>query len=129
MKTALVVLAMVVVAAVGVDQLGDLTQTRSDPYVRGSRSEVTLEVKTRQPFKAPAESAVALWGACAGTVGHRLQAPGVEQAGANTFRLTVKPALGPHARSRLRGCLHDTTIDRVVGRVTSIKMLAPPTEP
>jgi hypothetical protein len=127
MKAALVILAMVVLAAVAVDQLGDLTQTRSDRRIPGSRSEVILRVETRQPFKTSAESAAALWGACSGTVGHRLEPPGLVPAGENMFRLTVAPSLGSHARRRLRGCLDDTTLDRVIGRVTSIRTLAPPT--
>ncbi len=33
---------------------------------------------------------------------------------------TVSPALGPHERKRLTGCLQDATIDRVRGDVLGI---------
>ena len=123
MKTVVVVLALGLLGALAIDQLGDLTQTRHDAYVRGSRSEVVLHVRTRQPFKSTAESASALWGACAGTIGHRMLPPGIVDAGADTFRVVVTPALGTHARQRLRGCLKDTTLDRVKGNVASITEL------
>ena len=33
---------------------------------------------------------------------------------------TLSPAMGPHDRKRLMGCMHDATIDRVRGEVVSI---------
>src|SRR5688572_9129160 len=120
MRTVVIVVVLGLFGAFAVDQLGDLTQTRNDAYVRGSRSEIVLEVHTRQPSKTAAESASALWGACAGTVVHHLQPPGVVDTGDGRFRIVVSPALGTHARQRLRGCLDDVTLDRVKAHVSSI---------
>lgn len=118
-----VILAVGAAAAAGVDALADLTQTRPDVHRAGTRSEVVMTVRTRQPFRTPHESAQALWGACQGTVGHELLDPGVVPTAGGQFRFVVRPALGTHARDRLTGCIEDTTLDRVKGHVVSIREL------
>src|SRR2546423_1216579 len=112
MKTALTLAVLAAAIAVGLDQLADATQTRDDRYRPGSRSEIVLVVHTRQPFRTPAQSADAVWGACQGTIGHRLLPPGLTEATPGQFHFVVTPSLGRHARQRLRGCIEDTTLDR-----------------
>ena len=118
MRRALVILLVAVLAAAVVDALRDRTQTRVDEAVAGSRSVVTFEVDTYDARQPIADSARALWYACNQTVGNRLITLRIGDGG--TGVATVSPALGPHERKRLVGCLRDATIDRVRGDVLGI---------
>jgi hypothetical protein len=123
-RTVLLVLAAAALA-VGIDALADLTQDRPDRVLPGSRSEVVLDVVSRDRGGSALLSAQGLWGACQGTVRHRLLEPGVVELPDGRFRLQTEPALGEHSWRRLQGCLEDTTLDRVKARVVSKHDLAP----
>ena len=121
------VLLLVAMAAVyaGIDVLADLTQDRPDSVQPGTRSEVVLEVRSRDRTGSDRLSAQGLWGACQGTVWQKLVEPGVVEVADGRFRLTTEPGLGEHSWRRLQGCLEDTTLDRVKARVVSKRDLAP----
>jgi len=123
-RAALVVLAMASLT-IGIDTLADLTQDRPDHVVPGSRSEIVLEVDSRDRTGSNGLSAQGLWGACQGTVRQRLAEPGVVPLADGNFLLTTEPALGEHAWRRLQGCLEDATLDRVKARVLDKRDLAP----
>lgn len=129
MKRAVLVLLAVAAVALGVDALADLTQDRPDRILPGSRSEVVLDLESRDRGGSALLSAQGLWGACQGTVHHRLVAPGVVEVADGRFRLLTEPALGEHSWRRLQGCLEDTTLDRVKARVVSKRDLAPAPAP
>lgn len=130
MKRAVLVILAVAAITLGVDTLGDLTQDRPDRIVPGSRSEVVLDVESRDRGGSALLSAQGLWGACQGTVHHRLVAPpGVVEVAEGRFRLMTEPALGEHSWRRLQGCLEDTTLDRVKAQVVSKRDLAPAPAP
>ena len=118
MRKALVILLVAVLAAVAVDTLRDRTQNRVDEAVAGSRSVVTFDVDTQRAPQPIAESARALWYACNQTVANQLIVLRIGDGGNGVA--TVSPALGPHERKRLTGCLQDATIDRVRGDVLGI---------
>ena len=46
--------------------------------------------------------------------------------GEGQFRVTTAPAVGEHAWRRLKGCLEDMTIDRVLARVVSKRDIEAP---
>ena len=125
MKRALLVVLAVAGVVMGIDVLADLTQDRPDRVLPGSRSEVLLEVDSRDRTGSELLSAQGLWGACQGTVYQKLAEPGVTQVAEGQFRLLTEPALGEHAWRRLQGCLEDATLDRVKARVLSKRDLAP----
>jgi hypothetical protein len=125
MKRALLILVAVAALAIGIDALADLTQDRPDQVVPGSRSEIVLDVASRDRGGSDLLSAQGLWGACQGTVHHRLVEPGVVEVSDGRFRLQTQPALGEHSWRRLQGCLEDTTLDRVKARVVTKHDLAP----
>ena len=125
MKRALLVVLAVAGVVMGIDVLADLTQDRPDRVPPGSRSEVVLEVDSRDRTGSELLSAQGLWGACQGTVYQKLAEPGVTQVAEGQFRLLTEPALGEHAWRRLQGCLEDATLDRVKARVLSKRDLAP----
>jgi hypothetical protein len=123
---AIVTVVLVVAGVLVVDMLGDLTQTRGDPIVPGSRSEVTLEVDA-QRYKHDLDAAANhLVAACAGTTGSVVLAdPGVERVESGVYRFTVRPSLGAENRRKLTGCLEDFTVDRLLAQVTSVETIAP----
>ena len=127
MKRTVLLLLAAAAVAVGIDALADLTQDRPDRVVPGSRSEVVLDVASRDRGGSALLSAQGLWGACQGTVHHRLVEPGVVELSDGRFLLHTEPALGEHSWRRLQGCLEDTTLDRVKAHVVSKRDLAPPT--
>jgi hypothetical protein len=123
------VAVLLVVGILGVDELGDLTQSRGDSVPPGSRSEVVLAIDTRD-YRQPVDAAAAnLWGACAGIVRHRLDAAAgfepVAGGDGDEVRFSVEPGLGRNAERKLVGCLEDATLDRVVGDVVSVRLIAP----
>jgi hypothetical protein len=118
MRKALIILLVAVLAAAVVDGLRDRTQNRVDEAVAGSRSIVTFDVDSSDAQQPIVESAQALWYACNQTVANRLIALRIGDSGSGVA--TVSPALGPHERKRLAGCLKDATIDRVRGDVLGI---------
>ena len=125
MKRAVIAVVAVAIMVMGVDFLADLTQDRPDPVLPGSRSEVVLEVRSRDRTGSALMSAQGLWGACQGNVYQRLVEPGVTEVGDGRFRLQTEPALGEHAWRRLQGCLEDATLDRVKARVVDKRDLVP----
>jgi hypothetical protein len=125
-KRALVLVVAAAALALGIDALADLTQDRPDRVLPGSRSEIVLDVDSRDRGGSALLSAQGLWGACQGTVHHRMVDPGVVEVADGRFRLQTEPALGEHSWRRLQGCLEDTTLDRVKARVVSKTDLAPP---
>jgi hypothetical protein len=129
MKRALLLLAAALGLALAVDGLADLTQDRPDRVVAGSRSEILLDLQSRDRGGSALLSAQGLWGACQGTVHHRLAEPGVIEVSDGRFRLVTEPALGEHSWRRLQGCLEDTTLDKVKAHVVSKRDVAPAPQP
>ena len=125
MKRALAVVVVVAALAVGVDVLADLTQDRPDRVLPGTRSEIVLDLKSRDRGGSALLSAQGLWGACQGTVRHRLAEPGVVEVSEGRFRLVTEPALGEHSWRRLQGCLEDTTLDKVKAHVVTKRDIGP----
>jgi hypothetical protein len=125
MKRAVLLLVAAIAVSMGVDALADLTQDRPDRVLPGTRSEIVLDVKSRDRGGSALLSAQGLWGACQGTVRHRLADPGVIEVADGRFRLVTEPALGEHSWRRLQGCLEDTTLDKVKAHVVSKRDIAP----
>lgn len=125
MRRTIVLVVAAAALTLGIDALADLTQDRPDQVVPGSRSEIVLDVSSRDRGGSALLSTQGLWGACQGTVRHRLVEPGVVEVSDGRFRLQTEPALGEHSWRRLQGCLEDTTLDRVKAHVVSKRDLAP----
>ncbi len=124
-RVVLVVLAVAAIAA-GVDTLADMTQDRPDSVAPGSRSEILLDLDSRDRGGSPLRSARGLWGACQGTVWQQAVEPGPVEISDGRFRVVTEPAIGEHSWRRLQGCLEDTTLDRVKAHVVSKRDLLPP---
>lgn len=116
----LVIGAVLVVAVLGI---ADATQNRADGLKSGTRSEVILEVDTRNVHDSEV-AAQGLWGTCQQTVDHK-RLRSFEALGDGRFSIVVEPAIGEHDERRLVGCLEDFTIERVLGDVIEIRDLEP----
>ncbi len=125
MKRALLGIMAVAALFAGIDLLADMTQDRPDRVLPGSRSEIVVEVSSRDRTGSDLLAAQGLWGACQGNVWQRLTEPGAVEVADGRFRFTTEPAVGEHSWRRLQGCLEDTTLDRVKGHVVS-KQDVPP---
>lgn len=118
MRHALALLAAGALTVVGIDALGDLTQTRPDTVVAGSVGVIVFEVSTRTPG-GEAAAAQRLWTACADAETHRTGT--LTAAGGRRFRVETSPAPGTYAFRRLRGCLEDATLDRIRARIVGFR--------
>ena len=114
--------ALAVGAVVGLDVLGDATQTRPDHPNPGAATEVVFDVSVRGS-RDVRQAAQSLWGACLTTM-QRATSPADVTVDDGQATVVVRPALGTHARTRLRGCLEDATLDRILARVVSMEVQA-----
>ena len=111
---------LLVAAVVGLDVLSDATQTRPDAADLAGATTIELAINAKPDAGSLDFVVDGLWGACQHTVKRRVQGDW-EQTGPARFRGTVYPALGEHGRQRLKGCLHDVTIDRVKASVVAME--------
>ena len=127
MKRAVGTLALGVATVVAVMGLAEATQDRRDGPNPGTRSEVVLDVETRDGFERDV-AAQGLWATCQQTVENK-RLESFEALGDGRFSIIVEPAIGENAERRLVGCLEDFTIDRVLGNVIEIRDLEPEPKP
>jgi len=118
------VVAAVVGTGIGtvaaVDYVADRTQTRPDPHVAGVDTIVHLELLGATATRDPQRILGHLWSTCTGPDVFRsrtLPEPTVVHGRGGRVALHVGAHIGEHALARLRGCLNDTTLDRVQARV------------
>jgi len=122
-------IGLVIVAiatAVGIDELGDLTQTRVDPSpVVGSQTTITLHVEAKDPRPATHLQAVEnIWASCQGTGSLRL-AETPRALGGGRFSLVLSPAVGTYAERQLHGCLEDARLNYVQAQVLDVRSTGP----
>lgn len=116
----LAVLGAGVGTVAGIDYVADRTQTRPDPYVADAQTVVELELLGAIATSDPERIVGHLWATCTGPDVFRsrtLPAPALSHGPAATVTVHVNAHIGEHALARLRGCLNDTTLDRVQARV------------
>jgi hypothetical protein len=112
-------LVLAAVLALAIDELGDLTQNRPELDVTGRSAQITLEITDHGWPHSTVQAARALWQACLGTLPNGFQGSGFVESASNQVTLLVVPRPGESAVRRLFGCLNDSTIDNVGGRVVS----------
>ena len=119
-KHALITIAVAAGLSLAVAALGDVTQNRPDRALPGTSSTLVLDINTRTPDTSSVETATRLWGTCAGTLPHYIDAPKIAALGSGRALIVTQPALGEHTQRRLSGCLSDTTLDEVQASVVSL---------
>ncbi|MDQ3941356.1 MAG: hypothetical protein M3238_08405 [Actinomycetota bacterium] len=119
LKPLLALTVAVLLGTVGIDVLGDATQTRPDRLIAGTTSEIVVDVEIRGNARLSRIAMDSLWGACAVTVPNDLTQRGIVRLGASSFQLNLHPAVGKYGERRLRGCLEDVTVDNIRADVVS----------
>jgi len=108
-----------VVAAIVIVGLAEATQNRPDQVVPGSSTTIRFSVETRRFARGESAAASTIWAVCIATVGHAVST--MPEPMDDLWEVEVTPALGPHSRRRLVGCLEDATVDRVLADVVDIE--------
>lgn len=124
---AVALVAVTAGTAGAIDFIADRTQTRPDVAQTGVETHIELELYGAVAAHDPERALGHLWSLCTGPDVFRLRqlpAPSVEQGPAGRFRLQVPAHVGEHAMDRLRGCLNDTTLDRMRSRVVRMETAA-----
>jgi hypothetical protein len=121
--------AVVLAAATwaGIDALGDATQTRPG----GARPAVSvLELEVHQPGpdvrREPVVAADLLWSGCRSTLRARAATDAsLTPTGPGTVVLRLVPGINGMETRRFVGCLQDAAVDRIQGRVLTIRHEGP----
>lgn len=116
----LLVVVVALMAIKGIDSLGDLTQSRPDVIHKGTKSNLIVEMSTRDERTSPVHAANALWGACQYSTYTSLSKEGIRPLAANRVMLTVEPSLGVNAEKKLHGCFEDALLSGIQARVVTI---------
>ena len=122
MKRIAIAVALALAAVLAVDVLGDLTQSRPDPVQADAVTELVLTVEQDRFAQGTAGAASALWAVCAGQTASQPTELLTDLADGR-YRVVLAPAVGEHEERKLRGCLEDLTVDRVLGDVESWRTL------
>lgn len=130
--TAALALAVVAAGATGtigaVDYAGDRLQTRPDTHVAGAETMLELELFGSIAGANPDRVLGHLWATCTGPDVFRLRTlppPVIEHLPGGVVRIELAAHVGENSMERLRGCLNDTTLDRVQARVVRAEVTFP----
>lgn len=108
------------VAVVAVVALAGATQSRPDTVTERTATDLTLEI-FGESHTNPTGTAVRLWEACSGTVPGAVDAHSFRGSGNTAVHIELRPAVGPNAERRLRGCLQDVTLDKIQASVVDLR--------
>ena len=126
---ALVVVGAVAIGTIGaVDYAADRLQTRPDAYVAGTDTVIELQLFGAIASQNPDRVLGHLWATCTGPDVFRLRTlppPTVTHRDDGLIHLHLAAYIGENAMERLRGCLNDTTLDRVQARVVRTEVSTP----
>jgi hypothetical protein len=107
-------LAVALAAALLAGGLARLTQNRPDPPQPAQAATLVLQVAHRQDLQRAGTLAASVWQRCVTTIlGAGATATGLLALDHGRYAVLLRPAPGPIATRRLRGCLQDATTDRV----------------
>jgi hypothetical protein len=116
------VASVVVIGVLGIviDAVADATQTRADVLEEGTVTMVDLEFHGARATADLERHASALVQVCAShSFNREIPQLGVVGLSSGTARVLLDADLGAHGLARLRGCLEDTTLDRIQATVLS----------
>jgi hypothetical protein len=116
---------LVLVGYTIVHELAEVTQNRPDPPRTDRATELVVTLRTRHG-EARRADARALWEVCHRQSFKNRLVGDIEEVELGRFRLVLHPALGEHSRRRVVGCLEDTTLDGLLGRVRILRDVSYP---
>jgi hypothetical protein len=117
--------AVLLALVAGVWVLRETTMDREVPTVEGSRMELVLHPRTRDPEATEGqavEQAVHLLGTCAGLVDVEV-VPGSLESSGERLRAVVSPAPRGADQAELRGCLEDVRIKWLLVDVEEVRVV------
>lgn len=120
-----VVVGAAIFIGLGVDAIGDATQSRPEIPAFAGRTTIDLEIDQRRDARPPDEVASSLWVACRGRVPPEVGLARAVETGPETAQLVLDHQLGDLHSRRLAGCLEDLTLPSVIADVESIEMHDP----
>ena len=86
-------------------------------------TELVLSVEHDRFAHGTDGAAAALWAVCAGQTRSR-PTEDLTAGDDGRYRVVLAPAVGEHEERKLRGCLEDLTVERVLGDVESWRTVA-----
>lgn len=122
------VAATVVAIGVGaaIDVVADATQTRPDRLDDGATTVVDLQFRGARALENPTRHASDLVRVCAAqSFDREIPEMGVIDSGPGSARVVLDGDLGEHGAVRLRGCLEDTTLERIQATVIDLAEIPP----
>jgi hypothetical protein len=112
--------------AAGIDVVADATQTRPDQLVRDTTTVIDLEFRGERATADPTRHASDLVRVCASqSFVREIPEMAVLDLGTTGARVLLAADLGDHGATRLRGCLEDTTLERIQASVVNLTELPP----
>jgi hypothetical protein len=119
------VAAVAVTVGVGaaIDVLADATQTRPDRIEAGATTVVDLHFRGERAAADPERHASHLVEFCTAPFRREVATVAIIGRGSADARVVLDADLGEHGTTRLRGCLEDTTIERVQASVVGISLV------
>lgn len=115
------------VTAAAVDFVADRTQSRPDQRAQGVETHIDLVLYGAVAANDPERAFGHLWSVCTGPDVFRIRdlpEPEIDHGPPLHFHVAVPVDVGDRAMDRLRGCLNDTTLDKVQGRVVQVRTSA-----
>ncbi len=109
-----------VLMAVSVESLRQLTQSRPGDVMAEGSTVVEVVVEQRRGVQAPELVVVELWGACRSRLGTGVSPLSVLPVAEGRVRLVLDRALGSTGQRRLIGCFQDHTLDLVRADVVAL---------
>lgn len=119
-------LAVAAIVGVGIDVVADATQTRPERLIEGTTTVVDLQFRGERAVNDTERHATSLIAACTAEFSRQIPTLAVLVGNDASVRVLLDVDLGDHGATRLRGCLEDTTIDRVQAGVVDITRVLPP---
>lgn len=111
--------------ALTLDYVADRTQTRTDVRDPAAHTMIDLELYGEIADRDPERVLMHLWSVCTGPNvfrGRQLPPPTVERGPDGVVHVLVATDVGDNGADRLRGCLNDTTLDKVRARVVDLSV-------
>lgn len=115
------VVAIALLAASGIDWLGDSLQTRPDVREADVSTRIEVQMRGSRATARPEQSASLLWATCSHTLHGSVGAADVRHLGGGRIEVVVPTYIGTNAEQRVRGCLQDALVDRLQATVIALE--------
>jgi hypothetical protein len=120
-STVAVLVVALLVSAVSVIVLRELTQTRPKEITAAGTTTILLDIDQRRQFRPLPTVTEDLWGACRSRLPGDIQLVSIDQLNDEQVQIQLDRALGDTGRVRIVGCFEDHTLDLVRGDVLQIE--------